>query len=94
MRVTLRQGKIEDLPYIIETWVGQATRHGIRAQHVKPTAIHRLKTSAVTVACLPDDEDAIIGYGVFEAGRVHMLYVRSSARRLGVANAMCRKVWR
>ena len=95
MRTIIRAAKPSDLAYITDVWVTQATRYvnmSIRA--VKARAQYLLEHSRTTVACLPDDQDAIVGFAVFEGSRVHMAYVRASARRLGVARALFKETCR
>lgn len=75
-----------DEPYIVDTWVSHAARHlGQRIRAIKPTLRHALRQSVTTVACLPDDSDAILGYLVRDgSGVTLMAYTRSSARNLGI----------
>lgn len=94
MNVVIREGRGSDMPYVVGTWADKLAKHGnVPTRYTKVWCYATLQKARLTVACLPDDQDAIIGFLVSEGPQCHMLYVRSSARRLGVANAICRKVW-
>lgn len=82
----IRAFQASDEPYIVDTWVSHAARHlGRRMRHLKPMLRDALRSSATSVACLPDDLDAILGYLIRDsAGVVLMAYTRSSARNLGI----------
>lgn len=61
-----------------DAWSWECTRLKRRLREV-------LKIAVTTVACLPDDSDAILGYLVRDgSGVTLMAYTRSSARNLGI----------
>jgi hypothetical protein len=39
----------------------------------------------VTVACLPDNEDVILGYIVFQPNVLHYMFVKEAFRKFGIA---------
>lgn len=45
-------------------------------------------TTQVTVACLPDAADVVLGYSVYENDVLHWVFVKGSWRGLGVARAV------
>lgn len=45
----------------------------------------------VRIAVLEDEPDTAIGWSAFEGGAVHFVYVRKSARRIGVARELTPK---
>ena len=54
--------------------------------------------TVVLVACVPTEEDALLGFGAFTAACddtgpvqpvIHYLYTKVGARRLGIARAIC-----
>jgi hypothetical protein len=95
VNVVVRMAKPTDLAYITDVWVTQATRYvNMSMRSTKARCQYILGQSKVTVACLPDDQDAILGFAVLEGPRCHLVYVRSSARRLGVARAMFERMAR
>lgn len=92
-----------DLPFVIrsflESWAG--TEHAIEVRRElgieRPAlldAVRRLLAAvlargfAVTVACDPEDPDTLYGYVVHRGNVCAWLYVRSTARRLGVATRL------
>jgi hypothetical protein len=89
--VVVRDGKPNDHPYVIECWISSALRHleGKKAGLLKRWYQADLATSHLTVACLPEDQDAIIGYAVVsDEGQTLFTYTRRSARNLGVQRAI------
>ncbi len=99
-----RIGKPDDLAFVIDCWVKReirddgtrtlsATKHHVRrllgvlvSMHELPRLIPRL-----IVAHVPGEEDAILGWAAIEPGTpgcVHYIYVRSAARRQGVAREL------
>jgi hypothetical protein len=90
----VRDARPSDLAYLTEVWITQATRHvhGQSVRSLKSKAQDIMAKSTIHVACLPDDQDAIVGFAVVEGSRVHMAYTRASARRLGVMKSIFARV--
>lgn len=92
---TLRWGKIDDLAFIVDSWTKKdpdmrAMRQRDSTRHVR-TLLAR-EGSRVIVAHVPDDADAILGWAAVERECLHYVYVRSTARRQGIARAMLETV--
>ena len=93
-----RMSTPDDLAFVVDSWtkndpemrklrLGESTRH-VRALLARPL-------SRLIIAHVPDEPDAILGWAATEAasGRnatpcLHYIYVRSAARRQGVARRM------
>jgi GNAT superfamily N-acetyltransferase len=91
----VRVGKPEDVPFVVDTW----TKRGYRGERMREAtmrvrALIARPTSRLIVAHVPDDVDAMLGWAVLEVGPLclHYIYVRSAARRQGVARAIMREV--
>jgi ribosomal protein S18 acetylase RimI-like enzyme len=89
--IAIRLGRPSDLPYVVDTWakrgrthderIGQATAR-VRALLARPESVFR-------VACLPDDDDAILGWTVVTtADELVYVYVRKDARGQSVARRL------
>ena len=101
----LRGPKEEDEAFVFATWLQQIAsntrwRNGIdKTQFFKYreiiAAILRKPTITVTVCCLKDDLDIIVGYSVYEKlptdTILHFVYVRSDWQRQGIARDICPK---
>ena len=97
----LRPGHSGDLAFVYSSWLGgdrfsragQMCSHVYAAEH-EQTAKEILQRSGVflRVACLPDDEDALLGWSVTtEQGArpcVFYVYVKRGVRRQGLAAAL------
>lgn len=86
----VRPGRFTDQSYILDSWITHIGRYdssrSIRDMKRRYGPV--LQRSDAWVVCLDDNEDAILGWAVLEDDRVHMIYTRSSARRLGVQRAI------
>lgn len=88
----IRLGKPDDLAFVVDSWV----KHGHRGERTRNATSHvrgllARPETALYVAHVIGEPDAILGWAVIEAGRpacVHYVYIRSGARRLGVAAAL------
>jgi GNAT superfamily N-acetyltransferase len=91
--IAIRLGRASDLPFVVDSWVkrghdkgerlGEATSR-VRAVLARPDTVLR-------VACLPDDEDAIIGWAAVSfipTSKLFYVYVRKDARKQGVATRL------
>ncbi len=89
---TIRMGKPDDLAFVVDSW----TKHAFRGTRMRTATAHVRELlardgSRLIVAHVVDDPDAILGWAATEDGRpacLHYVYVRSAARRQGVAAAM------
>jgi GNAT superfamily N-acetyltransferase len=89
----VRLGRPSDLPFVVDSWVkrGHARGERLRDATARVRAILADDTTELRVACLPDDEDAILGWAAVttdESPRLHYAYVRKECRRQGIANAL------
>lgn len=99
--ITVRDGTINDAPFVLSTflrglyygnaWFAMIPKH-IFMQHY--SAIVRALISSpktiVKVACLPDDQDVIIGYSILSADyqTIHWVHVKKAWRQKGIATAL------
>lgn len=95
--VTIRAGTPHDHNYVIQSWVraNQGTaaakschRVYYSEHHATVAALLRRPTVHLTVACLPDDPDALMGWAVTEPDTIHYVLVRAEARRQGIARQL------
>jgi GNAT superfamily N-acetyltransferase len=93
----MRAGRPSDVPFIESSWRNSASHssepaarkpgfHG--AVNARAREIAARADTRVRVACVPGDEDAILGWAVVEPALVHYVYVRRDARRQGIARAL------
>lgn len=93
----LRDGRPEDLPLIIRTWVSCNRRSP--ASWGVPTPVYLtgqralvlriLGVSCAIVAVDPDDDAHVYGYVVWQAPSVvHYLFVKEAYRRVGLASTL------
>lgn len=97
-----RSGRPSDRPFVLESWQASnsTTTLGremgpryVSEQKTLCNAILDRPTTAVRVACLPDDDDAIMGYAVVGhldtlLPKIYYVYVKSEARKLGIATTL------
>ena len=87
-----------DRAYIEESWLN-SHKSSARAQDAGEAYIREHKRtiraliarSTVRVACLADDDDAILGFAVWEVAPIpvlHYVFVRQAGRRTGIASAL------
>lgn len=70
---------------MVDSWVKRGAQRGerLRDATLRVRSILAEPTSLLRVACLPDDEDAILGWAVIRQGEpdtVEYVYVRKTAR--------------
>lgn len=88
----MRPGRPDDLAYVVDSWA----KHAFRGQRMRNAVAHVRALlgrpgSYLSVAHVPGEPDAILGWAVVEDGKpmcIHYVYVRSTARRMGVARAL------
>lgn len=98
----IRNAKETDKPFIYATWL-RGLYHGnewtswvdkdifFSKYH---TVLERLLASSViSVSCLEDDPDTIMGYAVFDSSqkRLHWVFVKKAWRKLGIAKSLIPK---
>jgi hypothetical protein len=86
-----RIGWPSDYGYIIDTWIrskyrDQAGKWHDEKEKIKP--LLTLNNTKIVVACLPDDDDAIMGWLVANSDVLQFVYVRKGVRNLGLAKQM------
>lgn len=99
----VRDAKYEDHNFILATFLrglyyGDSWFSGIEKnvfmQNYKPVAetLLSLKTT-IQVACLPEDEDVILGYSILshDFQTIHWVYVKNRWRKKGIAKALLPK---
>jgi GNAT superfamily N-acetyltransferase len=94
---TLRAAKELDVAYLRSSWLDSAKQSfeavaaGAPWLAAKKKQIIRLlrdPASRVTVAHVPDDEDAIVGWAVRRGNLLLYAYVRPEMRRMGIGKAV------
>ena len=94
-----RIGWPSDYGYIIDTWIRTKYRDPFGKWHDEKEKLRPLLTlnsTKIVVACLPDDDDAIMGWLVSSSEVLQYVYVRKDVRKLGLASQMlqmCNLSW-
>ena len=104
--LSIRDVRRSDVPFITSTWLRSFRDEGELCAGIPNTVYyfwhHRLiaqllSTSYVLVACADTDPDLVLGYAVADVPEnakgvlvVHYLYVKRSARGVGVARALAK----
>lgn len=93
VKYALRLGRPSDLPFVVDCWAKRGHAHNERLGEAtaRVRSIIARADSVLRVACLPDDEDAILGWAVLstdEPPRLHYVYVRKEARGQGIARRL------
>jgi hypothetical protein len=86
-----------DRSFVLATWLN-SYRHGAPAtrklstdlyyRHHHPLAEAALTRSTVSVACLPDTPNVILGYLIVEGPVIHFAYVKQAFRRMRVLSQL------
>jgi GNAT superfamily N-acetyltransferase len=93
----LRPGRPDDRAYVARTWVADyrsstfaewAGGSYYAGHNDSVTKCLDRSSVRVTVAHVPDDDSALLGFAVREGAVLHYVYVRADLRRLGIAKAM------
>lgn len=96
----IREAKEADFPFIYSTWL-KGLRFGndvfnLIEQHSYFKNYHKVIETIlarpnvwISVACLKDDPDTILGYAIREEDTVHYVHVKSAFRRFSIAKALC-----
>lgn len=98
-KVVCRAATSDDVPFIFATWL-RGLRYGnelfglIEADlyfDKYHEIIQKILVSpgvSVTIACLKDDSDVILGYAVSTGARLHWVHVKSAWRNIGIAKQL------
>jgi hypothetical protein len=78
--------------YYGESWFSEIPK-SIFMNNYKHVAEKIVEKSIITIACLPDDPDVILGYSILSQDLqvIHWVYVKSIWRRKGIAKNICPK---
>lgn len=97
--VAIRDVTAQDTNFIMSTWL-KGLRHGNDWFEIIPSDIyyasyHKVlerilmkSETIISMACLKEDPDTIIGYSVKEGDTLHFVYVRSRWRGKGIAKSL------
>ncbi len=100
--IKLRPAQKSDEPFIYATWLKglrfgndwfeliDSTIYYENYKRVIDVLLSR-PTTKVTVSCLKEDPDVILGYCVSEPSTVHYIHVKEAWRKLGIANDLLPK---
>lgn len=89
-----RIGILDDLAFVVDSWAKNAP--SLKNMRTRDAVIHvrallSRDATALVIAHVPDEPDAILGWAAVEQWPtpcVHYVYVRRDGRRQGVARAM------
>lgn len=94
----VRPAKPSDMGYVVQTWREEAREalfighHGHHAQRFnnlcREFAARSIERCTIQVAAPPDDPRTIYGFIVREPGCVHLVYVKSALRRMGIGASL------
>lgn len=90
---SIRLGRPSDLPFVVDSWAKRGRNPGERIGEATARArgILARPSTILRVACLPDDEDAILGWAAIateDPPRCHYVYLRKDARGHGIAKVL------
>jgi len=94
MNCVIRTGTPDDLPFVLDSWAKNVKRFRAMRISISTRILRRIFSHTgirLRVAHLGEDPAAILGWAVLGTGSpipLHYVYVRSTARRLGVARAL------
>ena len=97
--VTVRNVKMEDKNFIMATWLRGMfygdTWFGQIPKDIFMTNYHKIlealvtaPTTTITVSCLLEDPDVILGYSVYTGKKLHWVFVKSAWRSIGIAKSL------
>ena len=95
--ITIREPKVEDISFLLSTFL-KGLYYGSRFwalvdqeaffSNYEPFIKQLLIKSKVSVACLTEDPDVILGYSIFNNTTLHFIFVKKSYRKLGIARLL------
>lgn len=97
MNITLRMMRPEDKPFIYSTWLlglyhGNSWFNSIEKKvffdNYKHIVTKYLELGTVVLACLPDDEDVVLGYCCYHNNALDWIFVKKSWRKLGIGRQL------
>lgn len=89
----IRPAVPDDLNFIYDSWIDTvreksplrlSTTSSLFKKEYLKIVDHLLEKSHAVVATVPESAFLIMGYGVFEENKLHMIYVKHIFRRLGI----------
>lgn len=97
--VVTRNVKLEDKNFIMatflrgifygDTWFGQIPKDIFMSNYHKiAEALVTAPTTTITVSCLREDPDIILGYAMYTQNRLHWVFVKSAWRSIGIAKSL------
>ena len=96
----IRKAKPSDIAFVYDTFLnsvkhcsslGKSCRSRVFFEEYKQVIDKLLTQSKTTVACLPNNEDVIVGYMISsEPLTVHFIFIKEIFRDLGVATSLIR----
>ncbi len=96
----LREARPDDVAFIYSTWLrglyyGNELFNEIPKRtffdNYKGIVTGYLTKASVLVACLPDDEDVVLGYSVSRGVILDWVFVKKSWRKMGIARSLVSK---
>ncbi len=97
LELIYRTGDEGDRNLILHSWIREgyvstfARTMGVgvwNENHERLLREHVLPRSSVTVACLPDLQDAVMAYAVHEGPALHFVWTKPRWRKLGIARRL------
>lgn len=100
--ISFRPANASDSAFILSTWL-RGLRFGnnwyrlidgttyFQVYHALIEALLAKPGVQVTVACLKDDPEVILGYSVFEGNKLHWVQVKKAWRNIGIAKELVPK---
>lgn len=97
MNVVIRQGRESDRSFLFSTWLLGLYHGNDWFKEIDKTVYFKvykavvegiIAHSRVDVACLPDDEDVVLGYVVYSGNTLHWIFVKKPWRKLGIAKKL------
>ena len=91
---TFRPAVGKDIPFIyatmlnslrVDSVIGSSTRKSVFYNEYNPILDNILLNARVTVACLPDDSNVILGYAIHDGNLLHYVYIKEAFRLQGIA---------
>ena len=101
VNVQIRQARESDLALVYKTWIDtyaesnfarkvRRALYPVRQRNLINQILAR-PTTHVLVACVPDDEETLLGWAVLETPNViHYAFMKKDFRRFGIAEDLCR----
>lgn len=97
--IAFRSIDLLDIPFIMSTWL-RGLRYGNPWFHlIEKNVYYKVykaviesilskETTSVTIACLKDDPEVILGFCVYDGPRLHWVHVKQAWRNIGIARAL------